>query len=360
MADGMSIRVLVVDDSALMRSLVRAALQQHPAIEVVGMANDGADALRQIQALRPDVVTLDVEMPNMNGLQVLERVGGKIPVSFVMCSTLTQSGAQITLEALNKGAFDYIGKPQSGGLAGNSEFRHDLHEKVITAARNKGRVRKILRPNVGQRSAAPQLPPNHAKGWVVGIGISCGGPQTLHEMMPAFPSDFVPIVITQHMPAQFTKSFAAHLDAACALRVQEATDGQPLERGLALIAPGSHHMRFVRRGVSIVVKLDDGPKVSGHRPAADLMFSSLARVCGPRCVGVVMTGMGQDGAQGTRELHQAGAWTVAQDEETSLVYGMPKAAAATGCVAHVAPLGRLPMVIAKLLQAGQRSGVAAR
>lgn len=346
------IRVLVVDDSSMIRAILRSSLGQHPMIEVVGLAADGLEAVTQIKALRPDVVTLDVEMPNMNGLQLLERAAGKIPVGFVMVSTLTQTGARITLEALRLGAFDYVTKPQPGNRAALDEFKSELQQKVIAANAAKGRRRVITN---GTPSAAPSLPPNSARGWIVGIGISCGGPQTLHRMLPAFPSDFVPILVTQHMPAEFTKSFSEHLDAACAMEVREGVEGEKIRSGVIYIAPGSHHMRLRRRGVDLVLSLDGGPKVSGHRPSADVMLASIAEACGSRCAGVIMTGMGSDGANGIQQIHHAGGWTLSQDEATSLVYGMPKAAAQTGCIDFVEPLSKLPASIAGVLAKGERA-----
>lgn len=353
------VRVLIVDDSAVVRSILKSAITQHPALEVVGVAEDGVEALRQISALRPDVVTLDVEMPNLNGLEVLERVGGKLPVSFVMCSSLTQVGARTTFEALHKGAFDYVPKPHQG-IARDDEFRTQLHAKILAAARAKGRIRRVLGSAVAGSPAVNRLPPNRARGWVVGIGVSCGGPQALHTVLPAFPSDFVPILVTQHMPPQFTPSFAQHLDSVCAMRVREACDGMPLARGTILIAPGSHHVRVVRRGASVCVQLDAGPKVAGHRPSVDVMLASLARVCGARCVGIIMTGMGHDGAEGLKALYAIGAPTIAQDEESSLVYGMPKAAVAAGCVSRSVALTQIPQAVAAMLDspAGVAPGAA--
>ncbi|MGD8451445.1 MAG: chemotaxis response regulator protein-glutamate methylesterase [Phycisphaerae bacterium] len=345
--------MLVVDDSAIVRSILRGALERHPRMEVVGVAVDGLDALKKIAALRPDVVTLDVEMPRLNGLGVLERAAGKLPVSFVMISTLTQSGAQITFEALRRGAFDYVPKPETGNQAALEQFRRDVQRKVATAAKAKGRARRIFSKG-DAKSAAPTLPPNQVRGWVVAIGISCGGPPTLTEMMPAFPSDFVPIVITQHMPAGFTKAFAKQLDGCCAMKVQEAEDGQPLVQGTALIAPGDRHLRLVRRGSLLLTKLDAGPRVSGHCPSVDVMFTSVAEACGTRSVGVIMTGMGRDGSDGIQALRAAGAQTVAQDQESSLVYGMPKAAAATGCIDHVLPYLQIPQALARLIKNDRR------
>ncbi|HNQ24311.1 MAG TPA: chemotaxis response regulator protein-glutamate methylesterase [Phycisphaerae bacterium] len=345
------VKVLIVDDSALVRAIIRRALAQHPQIEVVGLATDGLETLRQIKALKPDVVTLDVEMPRLNGIGVLERVVGKAPVSFVMCSTLTQAGGQVTMEALQKGAFDYIAKPKGNEITRLEGFQDQLVQKVLAAARAKGRTRRVA---PGAVSAAPKLPPNHSRGWLVAIGISCGGPQTLMEMLPAFPSEFPPIVVTQHMPAPFTKPFAARLNNLCAMEVKEAEEGDKIAPGKVLVAPGGYHLKLVRHGVDVGVELDDGPEVSRHRPSVDVMFASAAQTCGSRAIGVIMTGMGSDGARGITDLHNAGAWTIAQDEATSLVYGMPKAAVATGCVDHSVRLDRIPFAIVRLMERGLR------
>ncbi len=344
---GPLIRVLIVDDSAVVRAFVQAALAKNGRIQVVGQAGDGVDALKQIAALRPDVVTLDVEMPRMNGIGVLERAAGRVPVSFVMVSTLTLSGARVTFEALNKGAFDYVTKPQVTG-GSRPEFQQEIVEKVLAAAEAKGKTRRSLAP--ASSGAAPKLPPNRATGWVVGIGISCGGPQTLYEMLPVFPSDFVPMVITQHMPAQFTKPFAQHLNQLTSMHVKEGEHGEPLQQGVVYIAPGSHHMMIERSGVGLRLRLDEGPLVSGHRPSADVMFSSLAKACPSRTIGVIMTGMGRDGANGLGELARAGAPTIGQDAESCYVYGMPKAAADAGAVRHVAALSEIPGLMARLLE----------
>ncbi len=342
---GPKVRVLIVDDSAIIRSLLRTALSQHPEIEVVGQAVDGRDALSKLTALRPDVATLDIEMPQLSGMEVLARAS-QLPTRFVMISSLTQAGAHITLEALRRGAFDYVTKPQAGGTVELAEFRAALPAKVIAAARARTRRSGAA---ASASKAGLSIAPAAARSWVVAIGISCGGPQTLMEMLPAFPSNFAPIVVTQHMPAAFTPAFAQHLDQNCAMRVKEAAEGDLLETGRILIAPGDQHLHVRRRGAQLAVKLDGGPKVSGHRPSVDAMFESLARVCGGHCVGVVMTGMGADGAAGIVQLKQAGCPTLAQDEMTSLVYGMPKAAYATGCVDQVVALGAIPSAICRLL-----------
>ncbi|MBL8880701.1 MAG: chemotaxis response regulator protein-glutamate methylesterase [Phycisphaerales bacterium] len=345
------IRVLIIDDSPLIRGMLETALRMHPQIEVVGTAVDGIDALAKLATLNPDVATLDVEMPRLNGIGVLERSAGKVQTSFIMVSTLTQSGARITFEALQKGAFDYITKPTPGQMKQLDHFRARLHDRVLAAANNKGQARKLV---FAGSSSAPTLPPNRERGWVVCIGISCGGPQTLHKVLPAFPSDFVPILITQHMPSAFTATFARHLDADCAMNVREAVQGEPLQAGSILIAPGSHHLKVGRRGAELIAELDEGPKVSGHRPSADVLFDSAAKICGPRCIGVIMTGMGNDGANGIVRLRHSGAWTIAQDSDTSLVFGMPKAAIETGCIDHIVPLEKIPQAIARLMAGGAK------
>ncbi len=349
------VRVLIIDDSSIVRSILRGALSQHPHIEVVGLARDGHEGLAKIAELRPDVVTLDVEMPRLNGIRVLERVPAKAPVAFVMVSTLTQSGAQITMEALQKGAFDFVTKP-TRGLGQSPEFRERLFEKVLAAARSKTRRRVIA--STKTPSSAPSLPPNTQRAWIVAIGISCGGPQTLMSMMPVFPSDFPPILITQHMPGQFTPSFAKHLDAACSMKAKEASHQDRPEPGTIYVAPGGRHMRLVRRGMNLVIELDDEPPVSRHRPSVDVLFESVARSCPTRSVGVIMTGMGDDGVVGLGMMREAGAWTIGQDQQTSIVYGMPKEAAKAGALDYTVPLSKIPLAISKLMQRGPKPACA--
>lgn len=344
------IRVMIVDDSAIVRGIIRRGLANRRDIEVVGQAADGADALRLLPQLRPDVVTLDVEMPKMNGLAVLQRAAGKVPVAFIMVSTLTKNGANVTLEALRGGAFDYITKPDTATLTSEQDFHESLYRKIRAAAHAKHHRRRVAPAQTAAgATTAPKLPPNKTRGWLVGIGISCGGPQTLYEMLPAFPSDFVPILITQHMPAAFTGPFAAQLDNQCAMHVKEAEDGEQIVGGTVYIAPGSHHLRLRRIGLELRVALDGGPKVSGHRPAADVMFESLAQHARGQVVGVVMTGMGRDGANGIQKIKASGGVALAQDEASSLVYGMPKAAFETGVMDGVVSLDDLPHAIARAM-----------
>lgn len=355
------IRTLVVDDSPVIRNIISQTLSAHPQIQVVGTAVDGIDAVQKIGTLRPDVVTLDVEMPRLNGIGVLDRVAGKLPIGFLMVSTLTEEGAKVTLEALEKGAIDYVTKP-TGHQRASRAFQEEVQRKVLLTYKARKRVTRF-RPTSGsatQQSAAPKLPPNKITGWVVGIGISCGGPQTLKEVLPAFPSDFVPILVTQHMPAEFTGPFARKLDDRCAMRVVEAKNNDKIEQGTIYIAPGNMHLGLSRVGVQLRIKLDNGPMVSGHKPAADFMFGAIAKYCKAQSIGVVMTGMGRDGAEGIQALSKNGAWTIAQDEKSSLVYGMPKAAAQTGVIDQIVTLNDIPKSIAQLMQRGPRPAPATR
>ncbi|WP_374469874.1 chemotaxis response regulator protein-glutamate methylesterase [Phenylobacterium sp.] len=325
------IRVLIVDDSATMRSLIAATLRRDPEIEVVGQAGDPLEAREAIKALNPDVITLDVEMPNMNGLDFLEKIMRLRPMPVVMVSTLTVRGAEATLEALSLGAIDCVAKPSTGG----ADSFDDLAAKVKAAAR--ARVRPTPTP------AATAKPPErleHAPdGRVIAIGSSTGGVEALITILTRFPANCPPTVITQHMPGTFTKSFAERLDRLCAPQCEEARDGAPLESGRIYLAPGGDHHLEVTEGNRC--RVQPGERVNGHRPSVDVLFNSMARVYGRKGVGVILTGMGRDGAQGLLAMRQAGARTLGQDEATSVVYGMPKAAFDIGAVERQAPLDRL-------------------
>lgn len=339
------IRVLVVDDSVFMRTMLKSALADTEGIEVIGSAQNGLEGLKKIDELNPDVVTLDVEMPGMTGLEVLERVMKERPLPIIMVSTKTQEGARTTLEALRLGAVDCVAKPLRDKSSTLETFREDVVTAVKTAAQCN---RRTLGQSKG-KVCAPQAMTEAPSGALVAIGISAGGPATLHQLMPAFPAGFPPIVITQHMPADFTGPFAQRLSAEAKIEVREAADNMELRNGLAIIARGDRHLRIQRKGVRLVAMTDQGPKVSGFRPSVDVMFESVAKVVGARAVGVVMTGMGCDGANGVRILKEHGATTIAQDQATSVVYGMPKAAAETGCVDHIAPLDEIPQYISRAL-----------
>jgi two-component system chemotaxis response regulator CheB len=329
------IRALVVDDSAVMRHLVSAALNRDPEIEVVGAVGDPIQARAAIKALNPDVLTLDVEMPHMSGLEFLEKLMRLRPMPVVMVSTLTQKGADATVEALALGAVDCVGKPMN---VGDSRVFEELAEKVKAAARAR----------VFQRDTAMPQPVAGAfqgNGHVVGIGSSTGGVEALLTLLSSFPANCPPTVIAQHMPASFTRSFADRLNRQCLPSVSEAVDGAPLTPGTVYIAPGgSHHLTVVGSG-RFFCKLTDAPLVNGHRPSVDTMFQSMAITVGNAAAGLILTGMGRDGAEGLLAMRRAGARTFGQDEATSVIYGMPRAAFDCGAVERQAPLTRLAALI---------------
>lgn len=343
---GNRIRTLVVDDSVFMRTVLKSALSRASSLEVVGSAQNGAEALQKIRELKPDVVTLDIEMPGVDGLEVLRRVMSENPIPVVMVSTKTQAGAKLTFEALELGAVDYVAKPLGEEGASLERFQEKVVRAVETAyASNRSR----LGPAGATKVLRPRSSDIHTDGYIVAIGISAGGPATLHKLVPCLPRVFPPVVLTQHMPADFTGPFAQRLDASCELEVKEACDGDELRSGRLLLAPGDRHLKVVRRGNAFRVKLDDGPKVAGFRPSVDVLFQSVAASHGDKAVGLVMTGMGCDGAEGIRDLKRAGAKTFAQDKASSVVYGMPKAAAETGCVDHIVSLAEIPDALVRVL-----------
>jgi len=344
------VRVLVVDDSAVMRQLLSTVLSADADIEVVGTASDPHIARERIKALNPDVVTLDVEMPHMDGLTFLRKIMTLRPTPVVMVSTLTQAGAEVTLEALEAGAVDFVAKPAD--LAGIKDtFAAELQGKVKAAARTRVGARRAIPVQVAQ----PQRRIRRAAERVVVIGASTGGVEALKIVLMGIPADCPPILITQHMPPRFTAAFAQRLDRECPMRVFEASHDQPIEPGHVYIAPGSHHLRLERHsGRDCCVISDDAP-VSGHRPSVDVLFRSAARIAGAAAIGVILTGMGKDGAEGLLELRKAGAITLGQDEESSLIYGMPRAAFERGAVMHQYPLDRIAGAILDACESDSRA-----
>lgn len=325
------IRVLVVDDSATMRALIIDALRADSDLHVIGQAADPIEARTAIKDLNPDVVTLDIEMPNMNGLEFLERLMRLRPVPVVMVSTLTQRGADISIAALELGAIDCVGKPIAGGGEG---FR-ELAAKVKAAAQAR------LQPSGAPASTpAPSTSDYSPSGTVVGIGASTGGVEALIKVITGFPANCPPTVITQHMPVTFTTSLAARLDRLGAPSVSVARDGDELRTGQVYLAPGDRHLR-VSGGRTLRCVLGEDDPVSGHKPSVDALFASLATSAGARAVGVILTGMGRDGAAGLLSMRQAGAATIGQDQDTCVVYGMPRAAHEIGAVERQLPLPRI-------------------
>ncbi len=333
------VRVLVVDDSALMRKLIPLILERDPDVEVVGTAMDGAFALRKIAELRPDVVTLDLEMPRMDGIETLRMIMRSAPLPVIVFSTHSKEGAYSTFKALALGAIDFVPKPQDAAGGHLETVAVQLIEKIKVARRASG-ARTIPRaevevPPLLKKRARPAVQPNR----VIAIGISTGGPNALQFVLSQIPVDFpATFVVVQHMPEGFTEMFARRLDECCALDVQEAKSGDLLVAGRVLICPGNRHMMVRRMPRGEMVILSDGLPINGHRPSVDVLFHSVAQEFGLTAVGILMTGMGEDGAEGLGAIRSAGGVTIAQSEDTCVVPGMPRAAITKGYASKIVPL----------------------
>jgi len=336
------IRVLVVEDSALMRKLIPIILERDPDIEVVGTAMDGAFALRKIAELQPDVVTLDLEMPRMDGIETLRMIMRNAPIPAIVFSTHSREGAYSTFKALALGAIDFVAKPRDAAAGHLDPIANELIEKIKVAKRASG-ARKILKlesepPKPVKRKASVVAPPNR----IVAIGISTGGPNALQYLLSQIPADLpVSFVVVQHMPEGFTDMFARRLDECCAIDVQEAKSGDLLIAGRVLICPGNRHMMVRRMPRGEMVVLSDNPPINGHRPSVDVLFHSVAQEFALTAVGILMTGMGEDGAEGLGAIKAAGGMTIAQSEDTCVVSGMPRAAILKGYAQKILPLEHL-------------------
>lgn len=329
----MKTRVLVVDDSALMRGLLSQLIGMAPDMEVVGAAPDAQVAREMIKALNPDVITLDVQMPKMGGLEFLERLMRLRPMPVVMVSSFTSSTSDTTLKALELGAIDFIGKPRVDSGKSMEGYAEDLVEK-IRAARG-ARLRGSMNSSVAAPSTPTTMPTRPglaASGKVIFVGASTGGTEAIKEFLLGIPADCPPILIVQHMPESFTASFARRLDTLCAPRVIEAQGSEKVEPGTVYIAPGHSHLLIRRGSAGFLTELASTPPVNRHRPSVDVLFDSAAALLGRKAVGVILTGMGKDGAQGLLHLRQAGAKTFGQDEASCVVYGMPREAFLIGAV----------------------------
>jgi two-component system chemotaxis response regulator CheB len=333
------IRVLVIDDSAVMRKLIPQMLQRDDSIEVVGTAMDGTFGLKKIQELRPHVVTLDLEMPRMDGMETLRQIMRSLRVPVIIVSAHSTAGASATFKALAHGAFDFVAKPQDPAVAGIEKMAAELIAKIKVAARaGVAPLRQIPVAEFKPR-AKRELKTRPLAGKVVAIGISTGGPNALQYLLPQLPADFPgAILIVQHMPEGFTGAFARRLDETCAIEVKEAQSGDLLMAGRALLAPGNRHMKVRRMPMGHTVVLSDEPFVNGHRPSVDVLFRSVAQEFGPNAIALIMTGMGDDGAEAMGLVVSAGGMTIAQDEESCVVFGMPKAAIDKKNVLRVVPL----------------------
>jgi len=347
------IRVLVVDDAASVRQTLTAALETDPAIEVMGAVPDPYAAAHRIQGERPDVIMLDVEMPRMDGLTFLDRIMTQHPIPVVICSSLTQKGSDAALGALERGAVEVIAKPRIGTQRFFEEAAARICETAKSAAQARLRLgRTQIVPPPAKLSADEVLEkgsgirkPLRTTQRVVAVGASTGGTEALRVLLEALPENAPGLVIVQHMPEVFTANFARRLDQVCRISVKEAEAGDSVIPGMALIAPGNCHTLLKRSGARYFVELKDGPLVSRHCPSVDVLFRSTARYAGPNALGIIMTGMGDDGARGLAEMREAGARTIGQDEATCVVFGMPKEAERMGGVETMAPLGRIGSLI---------------
>ena len=336
------VRVLVVDDSALMRKLIPNILARDPQIEVVGTAMDGAFALKKIEELRPDVVTLDLEMPRMDGMETLRMIMRRVPLPVILVSTHSKEGAYSTFKALALGAIDFVAKPKEASAGHLDAVADQLIDKIKVAQRTVGKTiaHRILEepPKLVKKNARIAVPPNR----IIAIGVSTGGPNALQYVLSRIPAEFsASILLVQHMPEGFTEMFARRLDECCALDVHEARSGDLLLAGRVLVCPGNRHMMVRRMPRGDMVVLSDTPPINGHRPSADVLFHSVAQEFGLTSVGVIMTGMGEDGAEGIGAIKSSGGMTLAQSEETCVVSGMPRAAIQRGYIQKVIPLDGL-------------------
>jgi len=379
------IRVVVVDDSALVRSILKTVIDAQPDMQCVGVAQDPYVARETIRELNPDVITLDVEMPRMDGLDFLEKLMRLRPMPVVMVSTLTERGAETTLRALELGAIDFVAKPRLGVAQGLQEMATEIAEKIRIAAR--ARVsrrtaaavpaagvlagssvssgvqnRAVATAGLGGGSTsapgagAKTMPTTYSRvstEKIIAVGSSTGGTEALREVLSVMPADCPAVMVTQHMPPGFTRSFAERLNGLCRMRVKEAEDNERVLPGHAYIAPGGRQMRVRRSGANYMVQIDDGPPVNRHKPSVDVLFRSVAEQVGKNAIGVMLTGMGRDGADAMRVMRDAGAWNLAQDEASCVVYGMPREAVAAGAVDEILPLGRIAEhILAHLREAG--------
>ena len=368
-------RVVVVDDSALVRSMLTEIINRQPDMECIGAAADPLVAREMIRNLNPDVITLDVEMPRMDGIDFLSKLMRLRPMPVVMVSTLTERGADVTLKALELGAVDFVAKPKIGVADGLRQLSDDITDKIRVAS--KARIHRLATPAAASPAAsrpgasgatataatagvAAVAKPAPVAGASLGrlstekiifIGASTGGTEATKEVLASLPADSPGVVITQHMPPGFTRNYAARLDGLCRISVKEASDGERILPGHAYIAPGGLHLSVERSGANYIARVQDGDPVNRHKPSVEVLFKSAARVAGPNAIGIMLTGMGADGARAMREMKDAGAYCVAQDEASCVVFGMPREAIAAGAVQEVLPLTKIAQHVLDHLRA---------
>lgn len=352
---GKKYRVLVVDDSAVVRETITQLINRSPSLEVMATANDPFEAAQKIKQEVPDVITLDVEMPRMDGITFLRRLMSQKPIPVVICSSLVGQGTKTLVAAMEAGAVDIVQKPVIGTKKFLEESAIIIQDKILGAAQARVGSRRVhVRGGPQQTASGSAGSANTAMfkttQTIVAIGASTGGTEALRHVLTGLPPFSPPIVIVQHMPEHFTAAFADRLDEECQISVKEAQDGDRVLRGQALIAPGNHHLTLMRSGAEYGVKVTDGPLVSRHRPSVDVLFRSVARFAGSNAVGVIMTGMGDDGAQGLKTMREAGAKTIGQDEGSCIVYGMSRVAKEVGAVEREMPIERIAEALVHLGQ----------
>jgi two-component system chemotaxis response regulator CheB len=343
------IRVLLIDDSALVREVLRVLLTRDPGIEIVGAASDAARGADLIAKLTPDVVTLDVEMPGMNGLTLLERIMRERPVPVVMISSITEKGSQLAMRALELGAVEVIEKPKLDVRTGTFAMADELIAKVRAAACARPRAAAARHTHAAEQVAPIRTLDGSlsSSNKIIAIGASTGGTEALVSVLSALPADAPPVLVVQHMPARFLVSFAERLDRICRMQVRLASNGDKLQAGCVLIGPGGTHLQLARAGADLQVRLTTEPAAELHKPSVEVLFNSCAKVAAKRAIGVMLTGMGADGADGMLQMRRAGAHTIAQSEETCVVFGMPKEAIARGGVVEVVALERIAQAIVR-------------
>jgi two-component system, chemotaxis family, protein-glutamate methylesterase/glutaminase len=343
------IRTLIVESSTFVRTLLRTAMSGHQEIEVIGFAGDEDQARELIRSSSPEVVVIDIEFVRSDGGGPLQDLVGSVPAGFVVVSNLSREGAEAALEAMDKGVFDCVVKPRKTGLAGVPRFREVLCDRVIGAARAR-HLGGAVTPPAPRRPVSS--PVDIEPGWVAAMGIGCGGPQILMRILPAFPKEFPAILVAQHMPGCFTQVLAERLGRVCEMTVREAVQDERVEPGTILIAPGGLHMEVTRHGHELIVQLDSGPRVWGHRPSIDMLFNAVARDCGSRAVGVLMTGTGRDGISGLIAMRRAGGWTIAQTEKSGSGGDGLDPSVRAEAVEPWADLDGIPAAIAEAMRAG--------
>lgn len=351
------IRVLIIDDSALIRSILKEVINSFPDMVAIGAAANPLQAREMIRTLNPDVLTLDVEMPEMDGLTFLEKLMRLRPMPVLMISSLTEKGSDAALRALELGAVDFLPKPKLGISEGLREYSDEIAEKIRTAFQARSRLARNVPASTGKREALPELGNRIASTEkIIILGASTGGTEAIKEFLIRLPADAPGILIAQHMPEAFTKSFAARLDSLCKIKVVESQGGERVLPGHAFIAPGHSHLLLKRSGANYMTELSDAPPVNHHRPSVEVLFRSAAKQAGPNALGVMLTGMGKDGANAMLEMRHAGAYNFAQNEETCVVFGMPREAIAVGAVDEIVPIQEMAQrVMNKLAQGGARN-----